>query len=58
MQQAQVTSTGGTVGDLLTTIFGAPAFAPAHRQHTDFVGRPHQILDVLSYPQAPVSHAA
>ena len=57
MQQAQVTSTGGTVGDLFNR-FGAPAFAlqpTPDNTPTLWVDR-NQILDVLSYlkPRFPM----
>ena len=57
MQQAQVTSTGGTVGDLFNR-FGAPAFVlqpTPDNMPTLWVDR-NQILDVLSYlkPRFPM----
>ncbi|MCB1698175.1 MAG: NADH-quinone oxidoreductase subunit C/D [Halioglobus sp.] len=57
MQQAQVASTGGTVGDLFNR-FGAPAFAlqpTPDNTPTLWVDR-NQILDVLSYlkPRFPM----
>jgi len=57
MQQAQVTSTGGTVGDLFNR-FGAPAFVlqpTPDNTPTLWVDR-NQILDVLSYlkPRFPM----